>query len=362
MVVNLQSRKGCDKTHPELYEHDLSVIRAMCTESGAVIAAPGAQYDRVWIRDCCEVAYCLLLCDEADLGKKILRGIFNILHRHNANVKKIDHIIEHGKPPVDEGWKLFHPLYDRHGNEMHHENGWGWCQNDAIGLFLFCVAKAEEIDQDFLTVKDLRFIQQVVLYLMVVRYWEADNSVWEECLCENSTSISSCVAGLKAVNQHLGIFVPEIMVNIGKRKQQELAKKHSHIHPIDAAHLQIFFPLGLSDDVSIIDEIHRNLSGEYGIARYPKDAYEAGDDGSEAQWPLILFWEGLAWLSLGDREAALECLVKGDSLRLEDGNIPEAYRYHVDGETSGYLPCPHTPLTWAHAFALALRYQLGLAS
>jgi len=302
-----------------------------------------------------------LICDKAELGKKILRGIFNILHKHNAGTHKIDHIIEHGKPNQTEGWKLIHPLYDQFGNEMYHQDGWGWCQNDALGLFLFCVAKAEEIDQDFLTVKDIKFIKQLILYLMVIRYWEADNSIWEESLCENSPTISSCIAGLKAVKEKLEIDVPDILIKIGEKKQHQLANKHSHSHPIDAAHLQLFFPLGISTDISIIDEIKEKLGGDYGISRYPEDTYESGEDGRPAQWPLILLWEGLARFSLGQYDQAANCLEHADRLRLPNNEIPEAYRFHQDNSHGHYVSCLHTPLTWAHAFAMALRFQLGLA-
>jgi hypothetical protein len=349
------------RTHQELFTYDYNTIVAMCLENGAVLAAPNGDYDRVWIRDCCQVAYCLLVCNKVELGKKVLRGIFNILHKHNASSKKIDHIIEYGKPAQNEGWKLIHPLYDRGGNEMFHQDGWGWCQNDAIGLFLFCVTMAEEIDQDFLTVKDIRFIKQLVLYLMVVRYWEADNSIWEEGVCENAPTISSCIAGLKAVKETLDIDVPDILIKIGEKKQQQLASKHSQSHPVDAAHLQLFFPLGLSKDSSIIDQISTKLGGSHGISRYPGDIYEAGEDGKPAQWPLILLWEGLARFSVGQTDQALECLIKADKLRLANGDIPEAYRFHQNNGSGCYLPCRHTPLTWAHAFALALRFQLGLA-
>lgn len=353
--------KAEKRTHQELFDFDYTLIESMCTETGAVIAAPGADYNRVWIRDCCQVAYSLLICDKTDLGKKILRGIFNILHKHNSGFHKIDQIIEHGKPSVCEGWKLIHPLYDQFGNEMYHQDGWGWCQNDALGLFLFCVAKAEEIDQDFLTVKDIKFIKHLILYLMVIRYWEADNSIWEEGLCENSPTISSCIAGLKAVKENLEIDVPDVLIRIGEKKQHQLANKHSHNHPIDAAHLQLFFPLRISKDVSIIDDIRDNLGGEYGICRYPGDTYESGEDGRPAQWPLLRLWEGLARLSVGQTEQALSCLLEVDNLRTPSLEIPEAYRFHQDNGTGHFVPCLHTPLTWAHAFSMALRYQLDLA-
>jgi len=40
------------RSHQELFDFDYRIIESMCTPTGAVIAAPGADYNRVWIRDC----------------------------------------------------------------------------------------------------------------------------------------------------------------------------------------------------------------------------------------------------------------------------------------------------------------------
>ncbi|MEI7792375.1 MAG: glycoside hydrolase family 15 protein [Candidatus Berkelbacteria bacterium] len=353
-------RNDMQRTHQEFFNYDYDVIKSLCTEKGVVLAAPAADYNRVWIRDCCEVAYCMLICGKYELGKKILRGVFGILHRHNANSHKIDHIIEYGKPHPTEGWQLFHPLYDKDGNEMFHLNGWGWSQNDALGLFLFCIAKAEEIDEDFLTKKDLNFIQKLVLYLMVVRYWDCDHSVWEECPTENSATITSCIAGLEQV-KGLGIYVPEIMLQIGRRKQLELGNKHSHAHPVDLAHLQMYFPLGFSTNRDVLAGIQAELACDYGFMRYPNDSYEAGEAGQPAQWPLGTLWAGLSCYMVGDVESAQDYLAHSDRLRLENGDIPETYRACLENGKTVYRACPHTPLTWAHDFSMALRHKLGLA-
>src|SRR5690606_35988442 len=98
------------------------------------------------------------------------------------------------------------------------------------------------------------------------------------------------------------------------------------------------------------------LLREKGLIRYLGDSYESsGHEPKEAQWPLGLFWLGLSWAVLGEKEKAHYWWVRANSTRTKDDFIPEGYSLKEAEIGLVYEPCPDSPLTWAHAFAIALR-------
>ncbi len=123
----------------------------------------------------------------------------------------------------------------------------------------------------------------------------------------------------------------------------------------DLAHLNPFM-LGELAEPQIIEEIEHELLRDYGVIRYHGDHYMSGPkENQEAQWVLGLLMLGHAWLACSEPEKARAYLAKADSLRVNGGQLPEAYIY----DNGRYVPCEHTPLVWCHALALALRRQLN---
>lgn len=345
--------KKLNREHEKkLADYDLAVIKSMQTKWGAIMAGPSAKdsdpYNRIWIRDNSLVAISLQQAGEKKLSTEIIEGILAIVEQHHARIKAI---IEQGKPYADErNVSLLHPTYKTSGEELDVE--WGWRQNDAIGNMLQSAGMLGLVEEH----KEL--IADLVKYLELVKYWEKDNGIWEWQQYAQKNTILSCVAGLRAVADY--IDVPEELINKGYVEASKIdGSSNDHTDDrygeryYDLSHLNPFM-LGELAEPRIIEEIEHELLRNYGVIRYHGDHYMSGGRGREAQWVLGLLMLGHAWLACEEPEKARSYLEKADSLRVNGGDLTEAYIYK-DGQ---YVPCEHTPLVWCHALALSLRRQL----
>lgn len=317
---------------------DLQILKHLQQANGAISAAKFFNYRNIWIRDNCQIAYCLELCGYHDFAVDILRAILNILHSYR---EKIQIRIEKGRPPIDEFWKLIHPVYSVDGKEM--EGPWAWCQNDAVGLLLFVIGSME--DKSFLTQTDKSLLRDLVAYLKAIRYWQEDAGMWEEMedYDIHASSIQSCVSGLKAIVK-CGIDIETGLIEVGERVIQFLGNGHGTRRMIDLAHLQVYFPLRATRNILPLSLICRDLVRDNGVIRYVGDKYEAAPDGTEPSWPLGLYWIALSYAVNGAMDNALLYFNQAEIHRFDNGYIPESRARGV--------VCPHTPLAWVHAFAM----------
>ena len=331
-----------------LFAKDLEVLDSVRLPSGLCHAAPGANYDRIWIRDNCYTGLAFWHAGETKKAIRVFQGLMKIMDRYSW---KIDWILWEGKP--DESYKRVHPRYDSNGFEI--PEPWGFIQNDSIGLLLWCVAWLEAKGAKLLTERNVHLVQKLVWYLSAVRYWEdSDNGVWEEVSEIHSSSVGCCIAGLKAHQSR--VMVKDDAIGQGERILEALHGRESFNRHADLAQLTLVWPLG-SPHEETVRLVERELLREKGVIRYLGDEYEAL--AGEPEWTMGLPWLGLAWLSLGDREKAHHYLEWTDRVRLPNGLLPESYLPKSTSRTRRrFEPCPHTPLAWAHSLALILRQSL----
>ena len=332
--------------HP-LIRRDLDILDSLRLPSGLTLAAPGAAYDRIWIRDNCYVGLGYWHAGQRERAVKLFRGLLKIMDRHSW---KIDWIIWEGKPA--QSYKRIHPRYDANGFEI--PEPWGFIQNDAIGLLLWCVGWLEDQGAALLSDANVHLIQKLVWYLAAIQYWDdADNGVWEEIDEVHASSVGCCVAGLKIHRSR--VMVPDEIVAEGERVLKALNGRESFERYIDMAQLTLAWPLGFEHE-EVILTVERDLLREMGVIRYLGDMYHR--EAAEAEWTMGLPWLGLCWLTLGQTDKARNYLEWTDRVRL-NSLLPEAYLPTSEKEGKRHFePCDHTPLGWSHALALILRQQL----
>ena len=107
---------------------DLSILAQLELGNGLFLAAPGGDYERVWIRDNVYVAEGFEALGDWTTTRRIYWGLLNILHRHSW---KIDWALWQ-RPR--SGFEYIHPRYDVTGVEI--ADPWGFKQHDAIGILL----------------------------------------------------------------------------------------------------------------------------------------------------------------------------------------------------------------------------------
>ncbi|OQA03865.1 MAG: Glycosyl hydrolases family 15 [bacterium ADurb.Bin400] len=344
-----------DVSHEKLLAHDLQRLRSMRLPNGTIAASTKRSYDHIWIRDCGHVALCYLLTGRHIEATRVLKGVFEILARYEH---KIDRCIARGEP--EDAKDLLHPIYNAFGYEF--VDGWGFRQNDAIGLTLYVSAMARKAGCPVVrNDRDLRITQKLVRYLEAIPYWKPENSVWEEAHVVSTPTIYSCIKGLEAIREY--VDAPETLIQTGYEVGRSLANRHSDLYEVDASQLYLYFPLAVERDSAIIERIEQELRRSHGVIRHLGDYYQAGQDGQEAEWNWIFYWLGISHFHLGNREKAADYLRLGDSLRFPpDWSIPEAYIPLMGTDQQiVHVPSEHTPLAWGHAYAALLRYWLYLS-
>src|SRR5207248_1967931 len=153
---------------------DLSILAQLELGNGLFLAAPGGDYERVWIRDNVYVAEGFEALGDWTTTRRIYWGLLNILHRHSW---KIDWALWQ-RPR--SGFEYIHPRYDVTGVEI--ADPWGFKQHDAIGILLYKIASLEKAGLGILrSHADLHLMQKLVWYLDRIEYWQdPDSGMWEE--------------------------------------------------------------------------------------------------------------------------------------------------------------------------------------
>jgi len=351
-------RDRLDQTcHEDLLACDLRALRHLQRGiDGSLVAAPWNNYIKVWVRDNLQIAYSLFVAGEWDFASEITSAINGICLKHRW---KIDYRLRDGRPSSwGEMFQAIHSVYDIYGNEFPYP--WGHLQNDAIGLILLTNGTIGSKIPSLVTPEVMNYLSILPEYLHKMQYWLEDFGTWEEGPYAQLPSDLSCIVGMMVAGQSLGVPYSEEALENGIAQRLSLGHRFSQSREVDLSNLQLYWPLGATDDESIILAIERELVRDHGVIRYHGDSYEISDDGMAMEWPLGFYWLGLSWYMLGDRDKAAYYLERGDSLRLPDGSIPEGYRHVCRDWKLEWAPCPHTPLGWPHGLSIALRSLLGL--
>jgi phosphorylase kinase alpha/beta subunit len=309
--------------------------------NGAFIAAPSNDYRACWLRDqiYCAISYYYLRNYPKLI--KCFQVVFDILDKHSW---KIDKAIAF--PSMDKS-DYIHAKYDPITFEEI-TNDWGHHQLDAIGLLLYFTAFFESQGIRILREKDKELIQVLVLYLFSHRYWEKpDNGMWEEESELHASSIGAVLAGLIYTSKKDIKPVPRFMIKQGWKALGTILPRESAKHEINMDQLSLIWPYNIVSrkmaDI-ILERIKEKLVQEHGLNRYWGDKYYDSDYWICGQWPLGFFWLAIVEFQRRNIKEAKYWLKRGLEQIIDGKYIPELYKKGQPNE--------HTPLAWAHSFAI----------
>ncbi len=363
-------------------------------------------YAAVWVRDNIYVAYAHYLWGEIELTLKCVRCLMQYFKQHQHRFKKII------DGEVDPDNVMQRPHIRFKGADLTEiDQNWQHAQNDALGYFLwfYCQLITDKILQP--SPEELEILTLFPLYFEAIAYWQdEDSGHWEEDRKIAASSIGVVVASLqsfsKLVEEYPAIgdhcryqeqaISPELLNNLSEKGIDALKTilPSESIQPeksrrYDAALLFLIYPLNILDDATsdrLIEDVIKNLQGEYGISRYLNDSFwcrnytdlpenirtsistereqwlqEQGrglKQGEEAQWclfdPIISAIYGVRWQKTQQTEdlaqqtfylnRSLGQLTTTDS-KLGGFKCPELYYLKQDK----YVPNDATPLLWTQA-------------
>ncbi len=312
------------------------ILKNLRLKNGLFIAAPSSIYNKAWIRDNIYAAIGLEVIDEQE-AIQTYHALLDILKKHEY---KINYAIRE-KPK--HAYQYIHARYNPETFEEYHEE-WGNKQNDAIGALLFKIA--ELLDKKLPVLRNLddyRIIQKLVFYLESIEYWhDKDNGMWEEYEEIHASSVGACLAGLKAISNH--VYVPLHLIEKGQETLNLLLPRESETKETDLALLSLIYPYNIVNDKQkelILKNVEEKLLREKGVIRYINDQYF--NKGKEASWTF-----GLAWLAViykNNKEKYEFYLQKTIEAMNENNELPELY---INDE----IPNENTPLAWTHAMHL----------
>ncbi len=324
-------------------------INALKTESGLFVASAKdvkTGYDKAWLRDNFYTALAYEYIDDWDTVKKTWRAVLDIFIKHR---EKINWAVEH-KPLTS--WQYIHARYHPETFEEFWEE-WGNKQNDAVGAILFKLADLELTGHGVISSdEDKAMIHTLVNYLKSIEYWhDPDNGMWEEYEEVHASSIGSCVAGLKRVNELGFINVPEWLIANGEEALRKLLPRESKSKFTDLALLSLIWPYNIINDKKLEDQILANveyhLARSQGVIRYKNDRYyNANEDGwsEEAEWTMGFPWLALIYNLRGDKNKYKEYITKArEAIHEESGKLPELYYSQTKN------PNENVPLGWAES-------------
>lgn len=327
-----------------------AIVDRAKTKHGLWTAAPGEQYQRVWLRDCYYIS--LVFRDkDCDTYEKAYHTILDIFKKHE------DKLTYHTQVKPKYKHEYIHPRYTADTLEEIDQE-FGNCQHDAIGSVLYGIGEGIRVGKKIIRDEhDKNIIQKIVYYLQCCEYWkDLSHGVWEETPSVDSSVLAAVIAGLESVRDI--VFVSQDLIDKGREVLMGLFPKENINRDVDLAQLSLVFPYKVVCDKDariIVERVERELVRERGAIRYHSDSYFVVPEherrfdnpelyiGKEAEWCFAYPWLSLCFQYLGDTDKAKYYLDKSESVMLEDGSLPELYIGGTDKWNE------NSPLIWGQA-------------
>jgi len=364
------------------------------------------------VRDNIHIAYAHYIKGYTEIALKNVTTFADYFNKHQWRFEKIIS----GELDFHKPMNRPHIRFD--GNKLEEiDQKWSHAQNDALGYFLwfFCKLCNDKVI-DELTQQQIQLLALFVLYFEKIEYWQdEDNGHWEEAKKIEASSIGVVVAALtelkklvqqktNSIQYHDKIITADFLNELIKQGQQSLKQilpaeciQVDKYRSCDAALLFLIFPLDIIQNEGmenkILENVIKQLQGDYGIRRYTGDSYwsadykeklkpelrtiDVSDDmssrdsllqpGQEAQWcifdPIMSIIYGKKYQQTKKPEyLQLQTKYFNRSLAqltLEDSpfggfKCPELYYL----ENGSYVPNDTTPLLWTQAnLWIALKFM-----
>lgn len=311
----------------------------------------GTGYDKAWLRDNFFTVLGFLETGDLETVRVTAKALLGVFMKH---ADKINWAVEN-KP--HQTWQYIHARFHPETFEEYWEE-WGNRQNDAVGEVLLLIVDLEVRGVGITeTDAERAMVQKIIDYLITIEYWQdADNGIWEEAMEVHASSIAAVVAALKKAAQVAWLTVPEGSIENGETALRALLPRESKDKFADLALLSIIYPFHEateSETEAILRNVEYHLTRDKGVIRYKNDRYyneNADGHSEEAEWCMGLAWLSIIYAERGEKEKAMQYLVRARETITEAGKIPELYFSHTE------KPNDNTPLGWAESmYVIALR-------
>lgn len=302
------------------------ILNTLKSDNGLWFASNNENYKRVWLRDSAWMLMPYILVDNHNEIKKALYGFFGIIRQYKH--KLID---------GDASFRL-PPCYHRDNTpSVVHDYKTGYDasrQNDVIGAWLWIISKIWQRGLYSFSPEELELIQDMVMYLGKIKYWQdKDSGYWEEESDVRASSIGICLSGLLSIERY--VVVPDFLIVEGDRAIRQLGHRETPSRYPDAAQLSLIWPFAIYDTVTtnkVLSDIMLQLNREHGCIRYLGDQYYS------------LYGREMEWSLLQLQLSIIGCPVV-ISEKIANNNYPEGFY----GGTA--TANPNTPLGWCVAMA-----------
>jgi len=324
-----------------LINKSYKILKSLQLNNHLFLASPSEKtsYRKIWIRDNLYVIYGVEAIDHNE-AENIMHSLFDLMIKHENKLDSIKTIPKN----INE---YIHARYDPMTLDEFKEN-WGNNQNDAIGLFLF---RAGEFLEKGINLREgeMRILNKLVKYLEIIEYWHnKDNGMWEENEEIHSSSIGSCVAGLKKISKY--IEVPSDLIKKGEKQLFHQLPNESEKKDVDLSLLSLIYPYNLLDEKlkkDILSRIEKRLVKKRGVIRYVGDKYY--NRNGEAEWSMGFPWLAIIYKDINKTKYDYY-IKKSIEVMNEKGELPELYYSNSDESND------NTPLAWSQAlFIKALK-------
>jgi Glycosyl hydrolases family 15 len=250
-------------------------------------------YAAVWVRDNIYIAHSHYISGKIDIAVHNFRCLIQYFRKQQHRFQKII------DGEIDPANVIQRPHIRFNGKDLTEINqNWQHAQNDALGYFLwfYCQLIGDRVMQPSQT--DLEVITLFPLYFAAINYWQdEDSGHWEEDRKIEASSIGVVVASLQGFKKiwlenaeisdycrdqerAIAIDFLDDLITKGKNALQQILPSEciqpQKLRRYDAALLFLIYPLNILDDETsdlIIEDVTKNLQGEYGISRYLNDSF-----------------------------------------------------------------------------------------
>lgn len=307
--------------------------------SGLYVASLGEHYvNYVWVRDCYYQTKPMLK-KEPEAYIQTYRSLLDYYKGLNYKYdNKVDHLIK--KPFPLDNIRFLHPRFYPNLKEI--TGDWGNLQIDAIGYFFLGIAEGMKEGLDIIRDdSDVEIINKLINVLVSIKYWTIhDNGIWEENTEIHSSSIGAVLGGLTAL-EDVGFNMPLKIYNNAKKTLHTLLPNESITKNVDLSLLTLIYPFNVVDNnirQEILDNVHKYLEKEYGVARYIGDKYY--NVNGNAQWTFGFCYLAMCYFDI-DIKISEKYIYKTIDLLDSNYYLPELFYAGTN------KPNDNNPLGWS---------------
>jgi GH15 family glucan-1,4-alpha-glucosidase len=265
-----------------------ALANGLYSAASARQAAAHTGYQAVWVRDNVYIAHSLLENGEPARAAATVLALADHFERQAGRFEAILSDPSRAANPMDR------PHVKFNGFPIGEIPNWPHDQNDALGYFVWIFSRMARLGLIPVSRNHASVLAYFPAYFRAIRFWSDDDSGhWEETRKNSASSVGAVSAGLRELNALLDSGgggrlraciskdLVEWLLEAGLRRLNQILPSECIQDPprrrrFDAALLFLVYPLEIVEPEMadrIVQDVHLNLQGEYGIRRYLGDSF-----------------------------------------------------------------------------------------